>query len=90
MAAGENVNEGDTIARFDLTEVGLSLDMAKAELKQMQVNYEQNRKAVEADPYAANQARKQLDKAYGDVNESYYKGQQSVKDASDNLDEALS
>ena len=90
VAAGENVNEGDTIARFDPTEVELSLDMAKAELKQMQVSYEQNRKAVEADPYAANQARKQLDKAYGDVNESYYKGQQSVKDASDNLDEALS
>lgn len=90
VAEGESVSEGDTIARFDPAEVGLSLDMAKAELKQMQVSYEQNQKAVEADPYAANQAREQLDKAYGDASESYYKGQRSVQDAADSLEEALS
>ena len=88
--AGERVEAGDPLVRLDLSDLARAIAQTRAELTQMQVEYTQKNQAVEADPFAAQQAQQQLDRAYDKVHETYAEGEEAVAKAKENYQAAES
>lgn len=85
---GQTVKEGDPLVRLDLSDLDRAIAQTRAELAQMQVEYKQKTEAVEADPFAAQQAQQQLDRAYERVHQTYAEGEEAVEEARENYEAA--
>lgn len=64
VTAGQRVESGDVIARFDPDDLALTIQQAEAQLKQSRLSYEQSIQPVAADAGMVQSAQRQLQSAY--------------------------
>lgn len=88
VQVGQSVKAGDTLAVFDAGEVSRAVDSKQAELQQVQVQAQQQAEGDTADPYNAQLAQQQLERAYEQTHNTYADGEESVARAQQKRDEA--
>lgn len=85
---GQQVTAGDVLATFDEAELGRAIDAKRAQLQQLQTQAAQQAKGDTADPYAAQLAQQQLQRAYQDTQNTWADGQEEVDRARQKRSEA--
>lgn len=85
---GQQVTAGDVLATFDKAELGRAIDAKRAQLQQLQTQAAQQAKGDTADPYAAQLAQQQLQRAYQDTQNTWADGQEEVDRARQKRSEA--
>ena len=85
---GQSVKAGDVLATFDAGELDRAIAAKKAELYQVQVQAAQQAEGDSADPYSAQLAQEQLERAYEETHTTYADGQESIERARQDRDEA--
>lgn len=85
---GQSVKAGDVLATFDAGELDRAIATKQAELYQVQVQAAQQAEGDSADPYSAQLAQEQLERAYEETNTTYADGQESIERARQDRDEA--
>ena len=85
---GQQVTAGDVLATFDEAELGRAVDAKRAQLQQLQTQAAQQAKGEAADPYAAQLAQQQLQRAYQDTQNTWADGQEEVDRARQKRSEA--
>lgn len=88
VRTGQSVKAGDTLAVFDAAEVDRAVDAKRAALAQAQTQATQQAERESADPFAAEQAQQQLERAYDDTHKTYADGEESVARAKQKRDAA--
>ena len=88
MQAGQTVRAGDAVATFDKDEVDRAVNAKRAALQQANTQAAQQAAGDTADPFAAQQAQAQLDRAYEETHKVYADGEESVARAQQKRDEA--
>lgn len=88
VQVGQSVKVGDTLAIFDTEELARTIASKQAELQQVQVQAAQQSEGKSADPFNAQLAQLQLDRAYEETHKTYADGQESVERARQKRDEA--
>ena len=88
VQAGQTVKAGDTLAVFDAAEVDRAVDAKRAALRQAQTQAAQQAAGDTADPYAAQLAQQQLERAYDETHKTYADGEESVARMQQKRDEA--
>lgn len=78
VQAGQTVKAGDTLAVFDPDEVDRAVDSKQAALHQAQVQAAQQEAGDTADPYSAQLAQQQLERAYEETHQTYADGEEQV------------
>lgn len=87
-AGGQTVKAGDTLAVFDAAEVDRAVNAKRAALQQARTQAAQQTAGDTADPYAAQLAQQQLERAYEETHRIYADGEESVSRAQTKRDEA--
>lgn len=97
VQAGQTVKAGDTLAVFDPDEVDRAVNAKRAALQQTQTQAAQQAAGNTADPYTAQAAQQQLERAYDQTRKAYAEGQEQADrarkardEAADNLEKARS
>ncbi len=85
---GQQVTAGDVLATFDEAELGRAVDAKRAQLEQLQTQAAQQAKGDTADPYAAQLAQQQLQRAYQDTQNTWADGQEEIDRARQKRNEA--
>ena len=85
---GQQVQVGDVLATFDKAELGRAVDAKRAQLQQLQTQAAQQAQGDTADPYAAQLAQQQLQRAYDETERVWADGQQEIDRAQQKRDEA--
>lgn len=85
---GRQVAAGDVLATFDEAELGRAIDAKRAQLQQLQTQAAQQAKGDTADPFAAQLAQQQLQRAYQDTQNTWADGQEEVDRARQKRSEA--
>ena len=88
VQAGQTVKAGDTLAVFDAAEVDRAVNAKRAALQQARTQAAQQTAGDTADPYAAQLAQQQLERAYEETHRIYADGEESVSRAQTKRDEA--
>ena len=88
VQAGQTVHAGDVVATFDKDEVDRAVNAKRAALQQANTHAAQQAAGDTADPFAAQQAQAQLDRAYEETHKVYADGEESVARAQQKRDEA--
>ncbi len=88
VQAGQTVRAGNVLATFDKDEVDRAVNAKRAALQQAQTQAAQQAAGDSADPFAAQQAQAQLDRAYEETHKVYTDGEESVARAQQKRDEA--
>lgn len=88
VQAGQTVKSGDTLAVFDAAEVDRAVNAKRAALQQANTQAAQQAAGDSADPYAAELAQQQLERAYDETHKTYADGEESVARAKAKRDEA--
>ena len=88
VQAGQAVRAGDAVATFDKDEVDRAVNAKRAALQQANTQAAQQAAGDTADPFAAQQAQAQLDRAYEETHKVYADGEESVARAQQKRDEA--
>ena len=88
VQVGQSVKAGDTLAVFDAGEVSRAVDSKRAELQQMELQAKQQAEGNTADPYSAQLAQEQLERAYEQTHKTYAAGEESVARVQQKRDEA--
>ena len=88
VQAGQTVRAGDVVATFDKDEVDRAVNAKRAALQQANTQAVQQAAGDTADPFAAQQAQAQLDRAYEETHKVYADGEESVARAQQKRDEA--
>lgn len=88
VQAGQAVRAGDVVATFDKDEVDRAVNAKRAALQQANTQAAQQAAGDTADPFAAQQAQAQLDRAYEETHKVYADGEESVARAQQKRDEA--
>lgn len=78
VQVGQQVKAGDVLATFDAAELDRAVAAKRAELQQMEVQAAQQAQGDTADPYNAQLAQDQLERAYENTQKTYADGQESV------------
>ena len=81
VQAGQTVKAGDTLAVFDAAEVDRAVNAKRAALQQARTQAAQQTAGDTADPYAAQLAQQQLERAYEETHRIYADGEESVSRA---------
>lgn len=79
VQAGQTVKVGDTLATFDEEELKRAVASKQAELQQVEVQAAQQAEGDSADPYSAQLAQEQLERAYAETQKTYEEGLESVE-----------
>lgn len=79
VQVGQSVKAGDILATFDSAELDRAVASKQAELQQVLVQAAQQTKGDTADPYSAQLAQEQLERAYEETQKAYADGQESVE-----------
>lgn len=79
VQVGQTVKAGDTLATFDEEELKRAVASKQAELQQVQVQAAQQAEGDSADPYSAQLAQEQLERAYAETQKTYEEGLESVE-----------
>lgn len=79
VQAGQTVKAGDTLATFDEEELKRAVASKQAELQQVEVQAAQQAEGDSADPYSAQLAQEQLERAYAETQKTYEEGMESVE-----------
>lgn len=79
VQVGQTVKAGDTLATFDEEELKRAVASKQAELQQVQVQAAQQVEEDSADPYSAQLAQEQLERAYAETQKTYEEGLESVE-----------
>ena len=69
-AAGQSLQAGDVIARFDAASLAQALAARQAQVRQLETTAAQLQDPESADRFALQQAQQQLDRAYADAQET--------------------
>lgn len=88
VQAGQSVHAGDTLAVFDPEEVDRAVNAKRAALQQARTQAAQQAAGDSADPYSAELAQQQLERAYEETHKTYADGEESVARAKAKRDEA--
>lgn len=88
VQVGQTVKAGDVLATFDPEELERAVASKRAELQQVQVQAAQQAEENTADPYSAQLAQEQLERAYEQTHNTYAEGQKNVEKAQQKRDEA--
>lgn len=88
VQAGQTVKAGDTLAVFDAAEVDRAVNAKRDALQQARTQAAQQTAGDTADPYAAQLAQQQLERAYEETHRIYADGEESVSRAQTKRDEA--
>lgn len=88
VQVGQNVKAGDTLATFDAEELARAIASKQATLRQAQVQAAQQAAGESADPFNAQLAQSQLERAYEETRKTYADGQESVERARQKREEA--
>lgn len=88
VQAGQTVKAGDTLAVFDAAEVDRAVAAKRAALAQAQAQAAQQAAGEDADPYDAQLAQQQLERAYDETHKTYADGEESVARVQQKRDEA--
>lgn len=79
VQVGQTVKAGDTLATFDEEELKRAVASKQAELQQVEVQAAQQAEGDSADPYSAQLAQEQLERAYAETQKTYEEGLESVE-----------
>lgn len=79
VQVGQNVKAGDILATFDAAELDRAVASKQAELQQLRIQTAQQAQGDTADPYSAQLAQKQLERAYEETQKTYAEGQKNVE-----------
>lgn len=79
VQVGQTVKAGDTLATFDEEELKRAVASKQAELQQVEVQAAQQAEGDSADPYSAQLAQEQLERAYAETQKTYEEGLGSVE-----------
>ena len=79
VQVGQTVKAGDTLATFDEEELKRAVASKQAELQQVEVQAAQQAERDSADPYSAQLAQEQLERAYAETQKTYEEGLESVE-----------
>lgn len=79
VQAGQTVKAGDTLATFDEEELKRAVASKQAELQQVEVQAAQQAEGDSADPYSAQLAQEQLERAYAETQKTHEEGMESVE-----------
>ena len=79
VQVGQTVKAGDTLATFDEEELKRVVASKQAELQQVEVQAAQQAEGDSADPYSAQLAQEQLERAYAETQKTYEEGLESVE-----------
>lgn len=79
VQVGQSVKAGDTLATFAKEEVDRAVAAKRAALQQVQVEAAQQAKGDTADPFSAQLAQDQLERAYEQTQKTYAEGQENVE-----------
>lgn len=79
VQVGQTVKVGDTLATFDEEELKRAVASKQAELQQVEVQAAQQAEGDSADPYSAQLAQEQLERAYAETQKTYEEGLESVE-----------
>lgn len=79
VQVGQTVKAGDTLATFDEEELKRAVASKQAELQQVEVQAAQQAEGDSADPYSAQLAQEQLERAYAETQKNYEEGLESVE-----------
>lgn len=79
VQVGQTVKAGDTLATFDEEELKRAVASKQAELQQVEVQAAQQVEEDSADPYSAQLAQEQLERAYAETQKTYEEGLESVE-----------
>ena len=71
VQVGQTVKAGDTLATFDEEELKRAVASKQAELQQVEVQAAQQAEGDSADPYSAQLAQEQLERAYAETQKTY-------------------
>lgn len=88
VQVGQSVKAGDTLATFDEGEVSRAVASKRAELQQTLLEARQQAEGDTADPYNAQLAQEQLERAYEQTHRTYADGEESVARVRQKRDEA--
>lgn len=88
VQVGQSVKEGDPIATFDTEELARMITCKQAELQKVKVQAAQQAEGQTADPYSAQLAQEQLQRAYDETHRTYAEGQDSIERARQKREEA--
>ena len=77
VQAGQTVKAGDTLAVFDAAEVDRAVNAKRAALQQARTQAAQQTAGDTADPYAAQLAQQQLERAYEETHRIYADGEEA-------------
>ena len=89
-AAGQSLQAGDVIARFDAASLAQALAARQAQVRQLETTAAQLQDPETADRFALQQAQQQLDRAYADAQETWQEGEEAVAEARARRDSAQS
>lgn len=90
VSAGQRVEAGALIARFDAAELARAVAAKQAEVNQLAVMAAGQQKPETADDYALRLAQQQLERAYADSEEVWQQGEEAVAAARAVRDDAQS
>lgn len=79
VQVGQTVKGGDTLATFDEEELKRAVASKQAELQQVEVQAAQQAEGDSADPYSAQLAQEQLERAYAETQKTYEEGLEIVE-----------
>lgn len=79
VQVGQTVKAGDTLATFDEEELKRAVASKQAELQQVEVQAAQQAERDSVDPYSAQLAQEQLERAYAETQKTYEEGMESVE-----------
>lgn len=79
VQVGQTVKAGDTLATFDEEELKRAVASKQAELQQVEVQAAQQAEGDSVDPYSAQLAQEQLERAYAETQKTYEEGMESVE-----------
>ena len=89
-AAGQSLQAGDVIARFDAASLAQALAARQAQVRQLETTAAQLQDPETADRFALQQAQQQLDRAYADAQKTWQEGEEAVAEARARRDSAQS
>lgn len=79
VQVGQTVKAGDTLATLDEEELKRAVASKQAELQQVEVQAAQQAEGDSADPYSAQLAQEQLERAYAETQKTYEEELESVE-----------
>lgn len=89
VGAGQKINSGDAVAQFDMEEVAEMLTRETASLDKLLLDLEKLERTERTDSTSLENAKKNLQRAQEDYNDTKTANDEDVADAQSDLDEAI-